>query len=222
MLPNAVGAELARPTRSTAIAGCIAILCYAVHAAFHLSRGEPQDLLWACHIAALLVGFGLLFRSAELNAIGLLWSSFGTSLWILDLATGGEWIPTALLTHVGALAFGILGVRWLGMPRHTAVKSTAGFLPLWALTRAVTPPWANVNVAFSVYQGWEHTFTRYPPYFAMLLVIGFATFSIVERLMRLTNAHGGRASSAPTTAIQRDGPTPAPVRAELARPNTPQ
>jgi len=169
----------------TSIAGAVAILCYGIHAAFHLSRGEPQDLLWACHIAALLVGLGLLFRSAELNATGLLWSSFGTALWILDLATGGEWIPTALLTHVGALAFGILGVRQLGMPRHAAFKATAAFVPLWALTRAVTPAWANVNVAFSVYQGWERTFTSYPPYFAMLIVIGFATFSVVERLMRL-------------------------------------
>jgi hypothetical protein len=194
------------------IAGAAAIVCYGVHAAFHLSRGEPQDLLWACHIAALLVGVGLLIRSADLNAIGLLWSSFGTPLWILDLATGGEWIPTALLTHGAALAFGVYGIRRLGLPRAAAVKATAAFVPLWAITRAVTPPWANVNVAFSVYQGWEHTFTSYPPYFAMLLGLAFATFMIVERALAFAIAR-------PTDRAYRRSLTNSPVEAELARHN---
>jgi len=167
------------------ILGSIAIAGYAIHAGVHLTRGEPQDLLWACHIAALLVGFGLVFRSPTLNAIGLLWSCFGTPMWLLDLAVGGEWIPTALLTHGAAMAFGIVGVRRLGLPRAAAPKAMASFVPLWAITRAVTPAPANVNVAFSVYQGWQQWFTSYPPYFVMLLAVAFVTFMVAEQLLTL-------------------------------------
>ena len=38
----------------------------------------------------------------------------------------------------------------LGLPRGAAFKAMAAYVPLWALTRAMTPAWANVNVAFSV------------------------------------------------------------------------
>ena len=167
------------------ILGTVAIASYAAHAMVHLSRGEPQDLLWACHIAALLVGIGLVYRSPTINAIGLLWSCFGTPLWILDLATGGEWMPTAFLTHAAALGCGIVGVRRLGMPRAAAVKAVAAFAPLWAVTRAITPQWANVNIAFSVYQGWQRWFTSYPPYFALLIALAATTFAIAEYLLAL-------------------------------------
>ena len=174
-------------TPRSELLGAIAVASYGIHAAVHLSRGEPQDLLWACHIAALLVGIGLWCRWPTVNAVGLLWSCFGTPLWILDLATGGEWIPTAVLTHVGALVIGIVGVRRLGLPRGAAIKATAAFVPLWALTRVVTPPWANVNVAFSVYQGWQTWFASYPPYFAMLVGVGLVTSVAVEQLLALVS-----------------------------------
>jgi len=79
------------------VLGIVAFVFYAIHATAHLYRGEPYDLLWACNVAAVLVALGLLLRNATLNAIGLLWLCFGTSLWILDLATGGEFLPTSTL-----------------------------------------------------------------------------------------------------------------------------
>ncbi|HYO78224.1 MAG TPA: hypothetical protein VE010_17320, partial [Thermoanaerobaculia bacterium] len=101
--------------------GIVALLFYAVHAAVHLYRGEPYNLLWTCNVAALLVGLGLVWRNATLNAIGLLWSCFGTWLWLLDVATGGEFILTSTLTHLGAFGVGLYGIRVLGTPRHLAL-----------------------------------------------------------------------------------------------------
>ena len=167
------------------ILGAIAIASYAMHAAVHLSRGEPHDLLWMCHIAALLVGCGLLCRWPTANVIGFLWSCLGTPLWILDLATGGEWFPTAVLTHGSGVIIGFAGVQRLGLPRRAAFKAIAAYVPLWALTRAVTPPSANVNVAFSVYEGWQTWFRSYPPYFVMLLGFGLVTFIAAEQMLAL-------------------------------------
>lgn len=171
--------------KSVRTLGSVAIGCYVVHAAVHLGRGEPQDLLWGCHIAALLVGFGLLFGSATMNAIGLLWSCYGTPLWILYLVTGGELIPASILTHGAALIIGAIGVRRMGMPRGAAWKAVAAYAVLWMVTRALTPPWANVNLAFSVYEGWQRWFPSYPIYLALLLLIGFAAFALAEYVLAL-------------------------------------
>jgi hypothetical protein len=160
--------------------GVLTILGYAAHAAVHVARGTTYDILWGCHIAALLVGFGLIANLASLNAIGFLWSCFGLPLWVLDLATGGEWIVTSPLTHLGAFAAGIYGIRRMGMPRGVAWKSVAAYLLLLVMTRLVTPPRANVNLAFSVYPGWEQRFPNYAVYLAMLIACGAALSFAIE------------------------------------------
>jgi len=162
--------------------GILALLFYAIHAAVHVHRGQPYNILWACHVAALLVGFGLLLRNATLNAIGLLWSCFGLSLWLLDLATGGEFIPTSTLTHLGTFVLGIHGVRVLGTPRRLALKTVAAFVALCVLCRLVTPPAMNVNLAFRVADGWAQYFPSYPLYAAMLLAVLTAMAAIAQWL----------------------------------------
>lgn len=161
--------------------GILAFVFYAIHAAVHLHRGQPYDLLWGCHIAALLVGLGLVLRNSSLNAIGFLWSCLGVPLWLLDLATGGEFMLTSPLTHLGAFAFGLIGVRKLSMPRYATMKALASFAMLWVVCRVVTPPAANINLAFRVHDGWEPYFSSYAIYFALLLAVAAGIFSIAER-----------------------------------------
>jgi hypothetical protein len=100
---------------------------YAIHAGRHLVLGHPEDALWACHLGALLVGLGWLRNGALVNAIGCFWLAMGDVLWCIDLAAGGELLPTSLLTHVGDLALGILGVARMGIPRFAWLWTLAGF-----------------------------------------------------------------------------------------------
>ena len=169
----------------------LAFAFYAAHAFVHLYRGEPYDLLWGCHIAALLVAAGLLWRSATLNAIGLLWACFGLPIWLIYTFTDGQFMPTAALTHIGALAIGIYGVRLFGLPRGSAWKALVAYLGLWLLTRAVTPEQANINLAFHVHPGWEDRFTTYRIYFATLLMSGALAFVVGEFLFRLIPRNEG-------------------------------
>jgi hypothetical protein len=162
----------------------LAVVFYAVHACVHLARGEPYDLLWGCHVASLLIGAGLMWRIALLNAIGVLWACFGLPIWLLYTATGGEFMPTASLTHVGGLAVGLYGVRLLGFPRGSALKALASYFGLWVLTRVVTPESANVNLAFHVHPGWEDRFTTYPVYFATLFLAAALAFVVCEAAFR--------------------------------------
>ena len=71
-------------------------------------------------------------------AVGFLWLCVGGVFWGLDLATGGKLIPTSILTHVGGLLIGGVGVARMGMPRHAAIYATAGFLALQFLSRLLS------------------------------------------------------------------------------------
>ena len=170
----------------------LAVAFYAIHAGVHVARGEPYDLLWGCHLATLLVAAGLLWSVTALNAVGVLWACFGLPIWLLYIFTGGEFMPTAALTHVGGLAIGLYGVRLLGFPRGSAWIALSAYFVLWLLTRAITPESANINLAFHVHPGWEDRFTTYPIYFATLFAAAGLSFLICEILFRQIPASQNR------------------------------
>lgn len=138
--------------------GIAALVCYAIHAGFLILNGRPGEALWMCHIGAAFVGIGLLTSSTTTNGIGTLFLCVGTPLWVMYLAGGGEFYPTSCFPHIGGLAIGIYGVRRLGLPRGTWWKAAVALVVLILLCRLVTPPSANVNVAFAIYPGWEKYF----------------------------------------------------------------
>ncbi len=160
--------------------GALALACYAIHAGFHVLRGHPEDALWACHIAALLIAAGCFFAARTPIAMGILWLLFGNPLWVLDLSTGGEFLPTSALTHVGSLVIGLLAMRRLGWPKRAWWPAIVGFLALMGLTRVLTPRGANVNLAFRVADGWERTFPSYASYFLLLAAAAALTFFVAE------------------------------------------
>lgn len=160
--------------------GALAVLFYAIHAGTHLFHQRPEDLLWACHLGALVVGAGLVAGSARSVAVGFLWLCLGNVLWLLDLAGGAELIPTSLLTHAGGFAIGCLGVVRLGMPAGSAWRAILAFLVIQQVCRWITPADANVNLAHAVWSGWEGVFPSYWVYEAFLLAIGLASFASIE------------------------------------------
>ncbi len=173
-----------RSPRVTTLLGGAAVACYAIHASVHLLRGEWYDLFWACHVAALFVGAGLLARSSTINGVGVLLGLMGLPLWLADLAAGGEFFPTSVLTHVVALGLGLYGVVRLGMPGGVWWRAALVLVALIGICRLATPPGPNVNVAFAIQHGWESRFDSHASYLATMIVIATAYFFVVEWLLR--------------------------------------
>jgi hypothetical protein len=165
--------------------GWLPLAAYAVHAGFQAWRGHAEYALWSCHVAALLVGAGLLGPWPTANAVGVLWLVLGVPLWLIDVARGGEFYPTTLLTHVGAFALALVAVAWLGWPPGAWWKGLAGLLALVVVSRLVTPDLADVNGAYTLFPrsgpGWAALLSGIP------LVGGF--FLVIERAA--TRAVGG-------------------------------
>ena len=163
--------------------GLLACLFYAVHAAHFIARRQQENVLWFCHLGALLVGFGLMLRWPLANAVGFLWLTIGTPLWLVYVATGGELLPGSVLTHFGGVAFGLVGLRRFGLPRGAWWKALAALVPVLFLTRLVTPPAANVNLAFAVWPGWEWLFPSHLVYLLCLASLSAAVFFGVSALL---------------------------------------
>jgi hypothetical protein len=102
----------------------------------------------------------------------------------MDLAGGGEFYPTSCFTHIGGLAIGLYGARRLGVPGGTWWKAVVVLIVLILICRLVTPPQANVNVAFAIYPGMEKYFASHFSYLATMLSIAAGYFFITEFVLR--------------------------------------
>jgi len=134
---------------TTRALGAAGLALYAVHAARHATLRQPEHLLWLCNVAAVAVGGGLLLGRPMLNAIGVLWLIVGDPLWLVDLIRGGELLPTSLLTHGAGLVLGLVGLRRLGLPSGAWWRAVLAGLVLLAVTRALTPAAADVNLVYT-------------------------------------------------------------------------
>jgi hypothetical protein len=133
--------------------GALACLGYAIHAGYLIHSGNAHDAVWVCHISALVVGVGLIFRSALLNAAGLMCLSVGLPMWLLYLASGEPLMPTSPLTHILGLAIATAGMRQLGLPKRAWLVALSLVAALMVVSRLVTPAEANVNLAFGPMSG---------------------------------------------------------------------
>ena len=164
--------------------GLAALVCYAIHAGFHILNGRPEEVLWVCHLGSALVGVGLLRSSAAMNGIGTLFLCMGTPLWVMYLAGGGEFYPTSCFPHLGGLAIGLYGVRRLRLPSGAWWKAVVALVSLILVCRLVTPAQANVNVAFAIYPGWERVFPSHPIYLAVMMAPSAGYFFLCEYALR--------------------------------------
>jgi hypothetical protein len=165
------------------LTGCGALACFGVHSGVWLVRGTPWEILWACTIAALLIGLGALALRPVLVAIGVSWLVYGNPLWFYHLVEGGEFLPTSLLTHGVALALGVWFLRKHAFPERTFARAWVLVLALLALTRAVTPSTANINVVHHVPPADPGSAASYA-LLALMLATALGVFYAVERVAR--------------------------------------
>lgn len=163
--------------------GLLPLLFYNIHAGYWLFQRHPESLLWACHVASVLIGLGMFFAAPRLLAVGMLWVTYGNLFWLLYLATGGEFLPTSLLTHVGSLLVGLIGLRRFGFPANTYPRALLGLIALVFVSR-FTPPGENVNLAHRIGDGWETVFPSHRIYLLGLFAATGVSFFVMEIVYR--------------------------------------
>jgi hypothetical protein len=177
--------------------GVLALAFYAAHAGWHVSHHLAWDLFWVCNVSMPLLVLGCILEQSRLAASAVMILAYGTPLWTLDLLTGGQLVITSPLIHVGGLVIGGFAVGRLGWPRGTWAIASLLTAALLLFSRLVTPPDANVNLAFRVHEGWESLFPSHILYVVLMWTGSAVVFALVElgarRLLVRSSAASPRA-----------------------------
>ncbi len=148
--------------------------------------GELGHLLWPCNIGNLLLAIGLFTNRAPLIRIATLWMIPGLVVWFVYVVLAWGVFLTSTLAHVGGLTVSIIALRRVGMDRDSWVFAFAAYLLLQLLSRLITPVALNVNLAHSVYDGWQTNFTAYWKFWALItLLTGLILFGLGVLLRKI-------------------------------------
>jgi len=169
--------------------GLAAISFFIAHATYQQLNGRLENLLWACHLADLAVGIGLVLASRTITATGLVMLGFGVPMWLIGIATRGEFYPTSVLTHIGGTSIGIIGLRKLGRLQGDWWKAYLAVLALLVLSRSLTPEPMNVNFAFRTWSFARDWFPTIELHLLSLLAIWAAGLFVTERLLALVTGY---------------------------------
>ena len=162
------------------------LLFYGLYVTQHgLLLGNPWKGLWICHLANLLLSVGICFRSTRLVSIAYLWLVMGNILWVVFLFDGGEFVLSSLGTHIGGLAVALFSLTRLGLQSGAWYQALLAGICLQWLTHWMTPPRLNINLAHSVWTGWENWFSSFFWYtvliYSMVIAVNLFAQAITRR-----------------------------------------
>lgn len=162
--------------------GWLPIAFFGAHLVETVQHGWAWDNLWACNVANLLLGIGMLARRPALVRGATLWIVAGFPFWLRELGLAPDTIlPTSYLTHLGTLPIA-LGAFRPGKPVWP--QALLAFLVLQELCRLVAAPESNVNVAFSMRDGWDRVFSSYWQYWLFSSAAAGATLALVDFVLQ--------------------------------------
>jgi hypothetical protein len=169
------------PSRAP-LPGIAALFLFGLHETAYVFRGQPENGLWACHVAVLAIGAGLLIPSAIANAVGTFWLTAGFPLWAYYVATSSDIVPTTFASHIGGLVLGYYGIRRLGLPTATMWIALGGLALLVMISRTVTGPTENINLSHGVWEastgGAISSYRLYMLFFFAFFVAIFLTLQL--------------------------------------------
>jgi len=127
-------------------------------------RDHLAVMLWSCHVASLLLALGLLWNWPWAVGAGFLFHlAIGLPAWAIEVAvTRGtfgapqiDWqtLATSILLHLLTPAAGAIYVwrRGLGREKGCVLLAWALYLVMLAVSRWLTPPAMNINLAHAVW-----------------------------------------------------------------------
>lgn len=158
--------------------------------------GQPHEVLWACHLAPLILTAGCVLGSVHVTSIAVTWTALGALLWLANLVAAGELPgPTPTLIHLGTLTLCIVVVRTMGWDRHAWWRASLAIYALGAITRLVpSAERHDVNLAFRIWPGLEPFFPSYL-WFAVVVIASLpVAFWLIGQLFARVARRGGRAA----------------------------
>lgn len=133
--------------------GWVLVGLLLLHCVVKARAGMLWEVLWMCHLASGVLALGLILDLSAVSAAGFLFHlSIAIPAYLLHLASSGATNWTSAILHVVTPLIGWQAWKDRLLPSGAPWISFAMCLVVLLLSRAVTPPELNVNLAF---KPWE-------------------------------------------------------------------
>jgi hypothetical protein len=185
--------------------GLLPLFFFLAQAVHYWRIDQLGHMLWMCNIGNLLLAMGLFLEKARVVRLAAIWTIPGLLVWFVYVVLAWGVFLTSTLAHVGGLVVALIALRTYGMDRTAWRWALGWYLVIQLLSRFVTPPELNVNLAHSIQPGWEQAFNSYWIFWVILTVVGIVLLWLSGlALWRIWPASGasGRSTGAPVRVDQ--------------------
>lgn len=147
-------------------------LSFFLAQAIHYGRvGGAGNLLWMCNIGGVLLAAGLFLNHRELIRAAAIWTIPGLGIWIRYVLFEYDFVYSSALAHVGGIVVALIVLRRVRMDRIAWVYAFVWYLFIQVVSRLVTAPVLNTNVAHRIQTGWENAFSSYWKFWVVMTVL---------------------------------------------------
>ena len=152
--------------------GFLPLILFLAQVAHYARFGGLGNLAWMCNVGNLLLAIGLFLNHKELIRAAAIWTIPGLGIWFWFVWLNGSTPWSSTLAHVGGIIVGMIVLRRVRMDRIAWLYALAWYLFMQLVSRIVTSPDLNVNVAHHIQTGWENTFSSYWKFWLVMTVVG--------------------------------------------------
>ena len=172
------------PELSLPLLGVLPLIFFLAQGIHYWRINELAHMFWMCNIGNLLLAIGLFFNQRQLMRIAIIWTIPGLLIWFIYVVLSWGVFFTSTLAHVGGLIVGMVVLRKIGMTRNVWLYAFGWYLAVQLLSRLLTAPRFNVNLAHQIQPGWDSIFGSYWKFWIVLTLVVGGTLWLLEILFR--------------------------------------
>lgn len=156
--------------------GVLPLIFFVAQAIHYWRIDQLGHMFWMCNIGNLILALGLFFEKAVLIRLSAIWMVPGLFVWFVYVVLPWGVFFSSTLAHLGGLAVSMIALMRYRMDRTAWRYAFGWYLAIQLLSRLMTPPDLNVNLAHTVASGWEQMF---PSYWSFWLLLTAGTAAVL-------------------------------------------
>lgn len=156
------------PRTKLRLLGIFPLIFYLAQGVHYWQISQLGNMFWMCNIGNLLLALGLFLEKPIVSRLAAIWTIPGLLIWIMYVVLAWGMFFSSTLAHVGGLAVALIALRQIGMDRTAWRWALGWYLVVQLISRFMTAPELNVNLAHAVQPGWERTFHSYWTFWIVL------------------------------------------------------
>jgi hypothetical protein len=138
--------------------GLLPLIFFLAQTVHYWRYGGLSHLAWMCNVGNLLMAIGIFLNHKELIRATAIWTVPGLGIWFWYVWLSGSTAFSSTLAHVGGIVVAVYVMRRVRMDRVAWLYALVWYLFMQIVSRVVTAPIHNVNVAFRIQDGWKPAF----------------------------------------------------------------